>query len=242
MREAGGLRKSIKCAQMGIAPPCGAGARPLTPGAWRACRSTGPRGHRGGCPRRWCRRSRRGCKPARRGVGVIGRTGPTKHWRRLSISPREAPCSGRPCGTCVSARPSGRTGPPRAIGAAPPQSNGWRRKHWRREKTSPGRGVRAAESRRGPLSPGAHVTGHVGRQGPSPHRRPVGEPGPGRVLCRPPGGDGAAAHPPAGAARAQHSQDGAEPTAARASGVCGPPPGDRPGLSGQDVSRGPHHE
>jgi hypothetical protein len=193
-------------------------------------------------PRRGCRRSRRGCKPARRGVGLSGRTGPTQNWRRLDSSPREAPGSGRPCGTCVSARPSGRTGPPRAIGAALPQSNGWRRKHWRREKTSPGRGVRAAESRRGPLSPGAHVTGHVGRQGPSPHRRPVGEPGPGRVLCRPPGGDGAAAHPPAGAARAQHSQDGAEPTAARASGVCGPPPGDRPGLSGQDVSRGPHHE
>lgn len=41
-------------------------------------------------------------------------------------------------------------------------------------KKSPGRGMRAAESRRGPLSPGAHVTGHARRQGLSSHRGHVG--------------------------------------------------------------------
>jgi len=41
-------------------------------------------------------------------------------------------------------------------------------------KKSPSGGGRAAEPRRSPLSVGADLTGHIGREGPSPHRRHVG--------------------------------------------------------------------
>ena len=41
-------------------------------------------------------------------------------------------------------------------------------------KKSPGRGMRAPESRRGPLSTSADVTGYAGREGSSPHRRHIG--------------------------------------------------------------------